>query len=161
VFFFFSFFDLSVLLLPFSLFLPVSNWYCNMVVIQHFLHWGTLLLLRPAFAAPSMSGNLDSIFSVGGQGGFPNLDAFDAPNQEIRGVVGGRKVRYVFARQAKANTNENDLCCTNMAKTECTQNKPQGYLRRSDCSCQFCPKGMHHLRSQYHVTKNCRSETKR
>jgi len=132
-----------------------------MVVIRHFVSWGTLLLFQPAFAAPSMSGNLDSIYSVGGQLGLPNLDALDGPNLEIRGVVGGRKMRYVLARQAKTNTNENDLCCTNMAKTECTQNKPQGYLRRSDCSCQVCPKGVYHFGSHYHVTKNCRSETKR
>ncbi|KAF1948269.1 hypothetical protein CC80DRAFT_599794 [Byssothecium circinans] len=102
------------------------------------------LLLHTTSAAPSISSsNLESLSLAS----IRNLDLRDlngpgsTANLEIRGVVGGRKKRYVIARQVSSTNNQKDMCCVNISKADCTNNKPKGYLRRSDCSCQLCPNG--------------------
>ncbi|KAF2727766.1 hypothetical protein EJ04DRAFT_557174 [Polyplosphaeria fusca] len=115
-----------------------------MVALEYILSLGILFLFQTSSAAPSISGNLDSLslLAIGGNLSLRDLNARDGPDLEIRGVVGGRKKRFVISRQNNGNNgNQNDMCCTNMAKSDCTKNKPQGYLQRSDCSCQVCPKG--------------------
>ncbi|KAF2175663.1 hypothetical protein K469DRAFT_701579 [Zopfia rhizophila CBS 207.26] len=94
-----------------------------------------LLLAGNSFAAPSFSsGNLDSLslVPIGGHLDLRGLNALNAPSLEIRGVVGGRKKRFVVVR-----AEEKDACCPD---SKCSRAKNE-ITTKGDCKCKTCPAG--------------------